>query len=94
MDTGNFISQLRDIRSNLQEAVRLADNFEYKLLGPRPSGESGLAQGKQPTESISALLGDIADLSLRVPKMLSHQHEIIGEFQPKDCAPPQAGRYA
>ena len=93
MDSGNFIAQLREIRSNLQEAVRLADTFEYKLLGPRPA-EGTATQLKQPTESISGLLGDIADLSLRVPKMLSHQHEIIGEFQPKDCAPPQVGRYA
>ena len=94
MDSGNFIAQFREIRSTLQEAVNLADNFEFKLLGPRPSGENSLAQAKQPTETVSGFLADISALSLRLPKMLSHQHEIIGEFQPKDCAPPQVGRYA
>lgn len=93
METGNFIAQLREIRSNLQEAVRLADTFEYKLLGPRPA-EGNSAQSKQPTESVSGLLADISGLSLRLPTMLDHQHEIIGEFAPKDCAPATPVRYA
>jgi hypothetical protein len=89
MDSGNFISQLRDIRSNLHEAVRLADNFDYKLLGPRPA-EGNTAQLKQGPDSIASLLTDINALSLRLPKMLEHQHAVIGEFSPKDdCASPQ-----
>lgn len=95
METGNFIAQLREIRSSLQEAVRLADNFEYKLLGPRPSGEATLGQAKQPSESVSSLLADISSLSVRLPKMLDHQHEIVGEFAPKDAgAPATPARYA
>jgi len=94
MESGNFISQLREIRSNLQEAVRQADNFEYKLLGPRPAAEGNSAQLKQPTESVSGLLSDIVGLSVRLPKMLDHQHEIIGEFAPKDACAPAPPRYA
>ena len=93
MDTGNFISQLRDVRANLIEAVRQADNFEFKLVGPRPA--DGLASApKQPAESVGTLLSDLNSLSLRLAKMIDHQHEIIGEFAPKDCAAPQPARYA
>ena len=94
METGNFISQLRDVRGNLIEAVRLADNFEYKLIGPRPA--EGLAGApKQPAESVATLLSDVNSLSLRLAKILTHQHEIVGEFQPKDtCAENPVNRYA
>ena len=95
MDTGNFISQLRDIRGNLVEAVRMADNFEYKLVGPRPSPETPGGVSKSTAESVATLLSDIAALSLRLPKMLSHQHEIVGEFQPADeCLAAKPARYA
>ena len=92
----NFVAQLRDIRGNLVEAVRLADNFEYKLVGPRPTPEgSNSAQLKQGAESVTTLLSEITSLSLRLPKMLSHQHEILGEFSPKDeCSPQASNRYA
>lgn len=94
-NTQNFIAQLREVRVNLQDALRNADNFEYKLLGPRPSDKASEAQLKQPAESVASLLSDLTRLSQALMKLTARHHEIVGEFSPvADCPSPTQNRYA
>lgn len=92
MNENSFIAQLRDVRSNLQDAMRAADHLENKFVGPRPA-ESAASTPQKTQESIGSLLSDINGLSVRLTKMLAHQHEIVGDFAgaQADCTP---ARYA
>lgn len=81
---GSFISQLRDIRSNLRSSIRTATRFEVKLIGPRP--EEGKAS-KDSVETVGVVLSEILGMSVTLGKMLDHHHDIIGDFTP-ECADP------
>jgi len=91
----NLISQLREIRSNLREALTRAENLEYKLIGPRPAdAEQGSAQ--KTIDSVAQLLHDIDRLSIRLMGATGRPHEILGEFVPEPCetAPLRPARHA
>ena len=91
MDGTTVIAQLRDIRMNLADSVRSAMSLENKFTGPRPSEGKTPSQAGQ--ESIGTLLSDIGVLSAQLSKMLCHQHDILGDFNPPACEPinSQAG---
>ena len=91
MDNGNFINQLRDIRSNLRDAIRAASKFETKLLGPRP--EDG-QKPKDTSESVISFLTEINAMSIQLTKMLAHHHEIVGDFEPMGLPEASPARYA
>jgi hypothetical protein len=76
----SFIDQLRDIRSNFGDAVRATSKLEHKLTGPSPS-EGNLGNQKGP-ESVASLIAEVNGLTMQLVKMLGHQHEIVGDFQP------------
>lgn len=89
----NLIAQLRNVRSNLSEALLHADNLEYKLLGPRPADTKENAP--KPQESVASLLGDLNRLSLALLRMNQRHHEIVGDLTSDVCgAPSQPARYA
>jgi hypothetical protein len=81
----SFISQLREIRGTLKEALLNAENFEYKLIGPSPS-QIGEKSNPKPIDCVSQVLGDISRLSQALVKATTRPHEIFGDFAPKDCA--------
>jgi len=78
MDQQNFINGLREVRSNLYDALSSAERMERKLLGPRPSNPCENAP--KPSESVASLLGEIFTLSVQLPKALAQHHSVIGEF--------------
>jgi hypothetical protein len=78
MDNTSFIAQLREVRSNLTDAILAAADLEIKLIGPRPSDAQKSA--KSDSESVGSLLSEIGALSVQLTKILNHSHEIVGEF--------------
>lgn len=90
----NFISQLREIRTNLREALARAESFELKLLGPRPSDANGKSTPES-IDSVGQILHEIERLSMRLMGATARPHEIFGDFTPEcvtDVRPP--ARYA
>jgi len=88
--TQNFISQLREIRSNLRDALSRCENFEQKLLGPRPSDPQG-KEASPAAESVGKILHDIDRLSVRLMAATARPHEIFGELTP-ECSEERPGR--
>lgn len=93
MDGQNFIAQLREIRSNLQEAIRNADNFEYKLTGPRPA-DTAKNSSPKPPDCVAVLLNEIGLQSIFLAKLTQRHHEIVGDFTPDQCGEPAMPRRA
>jgi hypothetical protein len=94
MDTGNFISQLRDIRSTLKEALLNSENLESKLVGPTPAQVGEKGNSPKPVDSIAQILGDISRLSVALVRSTTRPHEILGDFAPMECGQAPAGRLA
>jgi hypothetical protein len=89
----SFIAQLREIRSNLIDAIRTADNLEYKFVGPRPA--DGASTPKPTSESVGSIMAEIGAMSVRLTKMLAHHNEIVGDLGGAELAPPiSSNRYA
>lgn len=87
MDEKSFIGQLREIRSNLLDAVHSNHQLEMKLVGPSGEGQSG--NEKVPPETVNYLLTEIGNLSVQLVKFAARHHDILGEFAPN--APIRTG---
>ena len=74
---------LFEIRANLRTALNRAEDLTVKMVGPRPeSCENQLRQG----DSMSGVIADIHELSIRLLSTHDEQHRIIGDVnvpQPK-----------
>jgi hypothetical protein len=76
-ERGTLVDELREIRSNLAEAIGVAEQTHRKLVGPMPKDTASMP--KEPSESVVTIVGDIRRQTLQLREVLQMHHNVLGE---------------